>query len=70
MTACVNAVFSIRVCVVYLTPPIQVPHILEIANGELFGEGYNFVPGKEDEVVREGTARLYRQLYRWIVSSL
>lgn len=55
MTACVNAVFFDPGLRFIFSTRSKVPHILDANGKELFGEGYTFVPGK-DEVVREGTA--------------
>ncbi len=55
MKACVDAVFFDPGLRFIFSTRSKVPHILDANGKDLFGEGYTFVPGK-DEVVREGTA--------------
>lgn len=55
MTACVEAIFHQPGLRFIFSTRSKVPNILDTNGNNLFGEGYTFVPGK-DEVVREGTA--------------
>jgi transketolase len=55
MTACVNAVFPMPGLRFIFSTRSKTPNILGTDGKDLFGEGYTFVPGK-DEVVREGSA--------------
>jgi transketolase len=54
MTACVEAVFSEPGLRFIFSTRSKVPNILDSKGKEVFGNGYKFVPGK-DEVIREGT---------------
>ncbi|MBE9178930.1 transketolase [Oculatella sp. LEGE 06141] len=55
MTACVKAVFFDPGLRFIFSTRSKVPNILDANGNSFFGEGYTFVPGK-DEVVREGSA--------------
>ncbi|RAM49662.1 MAG: transketolase [Hapalosiphonaceae cyanobacterium JJU2] len=55
MKACVEAVFFDPGLRFIYSTRSKVPQILDENGNNFFGEGYTFVPGK-DEVVREGTA--------------
>lgn len=55
MKACVEAVFFDPGLRFIFSTRSKAPHLLDANGKELYGEGYTFVPGK-DEVVREGTA--------------
>lgn len=55
MTACVEAVFHDPGLRFIFSTRSKTPNILDANGNDLYGEGYTFVPGK-DEVVREGTA--------------
>ncbi|NJN57009.1 MAG: transketolase [Leptolyngbyaceae cyanobacterium SL_5_9] len=55
MTACVEAVFNQPGLRFIFSTRSKTPNILDADGNDLYGEGYTFVPGK-DEVVREGTA--------------
>ncbi|NJL38905.1 MAG: transketolase [Leptolyngbyaceae cyanobacterium SM1_4_3] len=55
MTACVEAVFNQPGLRFIFSTRSKTPNILDANGNDLYGEGYTFVPGK-DEVVREGTA--------------
>ncbi|MBD1995554.1 transketolase [Leptolyngbya sp. FACHB-541] len=55
MTACVEAVFNDPGLRFIFSTRSKTPNILDANGNDLYGEGYTFVPGK-DEVVREGTA--------------
>ena len=55
MTACVKAVFNNSGLRFIFSTRSKTPNMLSTEGKDLFGEGYTFVPGK-DEVVREGTA--------------
>jgi transketolase len=55
MTACVEAVFNDPGLRFIFSTRSKTPNILDAKGNDLYGEGYTFVPGK-DEVVREGTA--------------
>ncbi|MBD2772318.1 transketolase C-terminal domain-containing protein [Iningainema tapete] len=55
MKACVEAVFFDPGLRFIFSTRSKVPNILDSNGKDFFGEGYKFVPGK-DEVVREGTA--------------
>ncbi|MGC9524003.1 MAG: transketolase C-terminal domain-containing protein [Limnospira sp.] len=55
MKACVDSVFFDPGLRFIFSTRSKVPHILDSEGNPFFGEGYKFVPGK-DEVIREGTA--------------
>lgn len=55
MTACVEAVFTNPGLRFIFSTRSKTPNILKEDGTPFFGEGYTFVPGK-DEVIREGTA--------------
>jgi len=55
MRACVNAIFADPGLRFIFSTRSKTPILLDSNGGELYGEGYTFVPGK-DEIVREGTA--------------
>lgn len=55
MKACVEAVFFDSGLRFIYSTRSKVPQILDENGNNFFGEGYTFVPGK-DEVIREGTA--------------
>lgn len=55
MTACVRAVFNNPGLRFIFSTRSKTPNILDSNGKDLYGDGYTFVPGK-DEVVREGTA--------------
>jgi transketolase C-terminal domain/subunit len=55
MKACVEAVFFDPGLRFIFSTRSKVPYILNTDGGNFFGDGYKFVPGK-DEVIREGTA--------------
>jgi transketolase len=55
MKACVEAVFFEPGLRFIFSTRSKVPNILDANGNDLYGEGYTFVPGK-DEVVREGSA--------------
>jgi len=55
MKACVDSVFFDPGLRFIFSTRSKVPHILDSDGNPFFGEGYKFVPGK-DEVIREGTA--------------
>ncbi len=55
MTACVKAVFNNSGLRFIFSTRSKTPNMLSTEGKDLFGEGYTFVPGK-DEVVREGSA--------------
>jgi transketolase len=55
MKACVEAVFFDPGLRFIFSTRSKVPYILNSEGGNFFGDGYKFVPGK-DEVIREGTA--------------
>jgi transketolase C-terminal domain/subunit len=54
MKACVEAVFFEPGLRFIFSTRSKVPHILDSNGNNFFGNGYKFVPGK-DEVIREGT---------------
>ncbi|HHP7244651.1 MAG TPA: transketolase C-terminal domain-containing protein [Elainellaceae cyanobacterium] len=55
MTACVEAIFHQPGLRFIFSTRSKVPSILDADGNEFYGDGYTFVPGK-DEVIREGTA--------------
>ncbi len=55
MKACVEAVFNDPGLRFIFSTRSKTPNILDANGNSLYGEGYKFVPGK-DEVVREGSA--------------
>ncbi|NCJ07473.1 transketolase [Synechococcales cyanobacterium C] len=55
MSACVEAVFDQPGLRFIYSTRSKVPNILNSDGQDFFGDGYTFVPGK-DEVIREGTA--------------
>ena len=55
MRACVKAVFNNPGLRFIFSTRSKTPNILDANGGDLYGDNYTFVPGK-DEVVREGTA--------------
>lgn len=55
MKACVDSVFFDPGLRFIFSTRSKVPHILDSDGNPFFGDGYKFVPGK-DEVIREGTA--------------
>jgi transketolase len=55
MKACVKAVFNNPGLRFIFSTRSKTPNILNAQGGDLYGNNYTFVPGK-DEVVREGTA--------------
>ncbi len=55
MTACVEAIFHNPGLRFVFSTRSKTPNILDTNGKDFYGEGYTFVPGK-DEVVREGTA--------------
>lgn len=55
MKACVEAIFFDRGLRFIFSTRSKVPNISDTEGNDFFGEGYKFVPGK-DEVIREGTA--------------
>jgi len=55
MAACVRAVFPQPGLRFVFSTRSKVPQVLDTEGKLMFGEGYTFVPGK-DEIVREGTA--------------
>lgn len=54
MRACVRTVFHQPGLRFIFSTRSKVPHILDSNGNEFFGDGYQFVPGK-DEIIREGT---------------
>ncbi|MBD2355711.1 transketolase [Tolypothrix sp. FACHB-123] len=54
MTACVEAIFSDPGLRFIFSTRSKVPNILDSKGNELFGDGYKFIPGK-DEIIREGS---------------
>lgn len=55
MKACLEAVFYQPGLRFIFSTRSKVPNILDESGKDLYGEGYTFIPGK-DEIVREGTA--------------
>ncbi|MFM6437643.1 MAG: transketolase C-terminal domain-containing protein, partial [Microcystis panniformis] len=55
MTACVEATFHQPGLRFIFSTRSKTPNILDTNGHNFFGDGYTFVPGK-DEVIREGTA--------------
>lgn len=55
MKACVNRVFNDPGLRFIFSTRSKTPNILDESGNDLYGEGYTFVPGK-DEIVRSGTA--------------
>ncbi|MBD2198792.1 MULTISPECIES: transketolase C-terminal domain-containing protein [Calothrix] len=54
MTACVEAIFFDPGLRFIFSTRSKVPNILDSNGNEFFGDGYKFIPGK-DEIIREGT---------------
>lgn len=55
MTACIEAIFHEPGLRFVFSTRSKTPNILDAKGNDFYGEGYTFIPGK-DEVVREGTA--------------
>lgn len=55
MTACIEAIFHESGLRFVFSTRSKTPNILDANGNDFYGEGYTFIPGK-DEVVREGTA--------------
>ena len=55
MKACVTAIFDDPGMRFVFSTRSKTPNILDAGGNDLYGEGYTFVPGK-DEIVRSGTA--------------
>ena len=55
MKACVQAVFDDPGLRFVFSTRSKVPHLLDEQGNQLYGDGYQFTPGK-DEIIREGTA--------------
>ena len=55
MKACVNAIFNDPGLRFIFSTRSKTPNILDDSGKDLYGDGYTFVPGK-DEIVRSGTA--------------